>query len=59
VFLALGAERTEDPHREATETMELHPMPVHGTLAMAGRGEVKSGPSTIALLWSEPHLPRV
>lgn len=55
VYLATGVELGE-PHREPTELMELHLVPVEEGLRMAREGEISDGPSALALLWCERLL---
>ena len=55
VYLATGVELGE-PHREATELMEMRLVPVEEALRMAREGEITDGPSALALLWCEPVL---
>jgi ADP-ribose pyrophosphatase len=57
VYLATGVELGE-AHPEATELMEVHPVPVEEAVRMAREGEVTDGPSALALLWCEPLLQR-
>jgi ADP-ribose pyrophosphatase len=55
VYLATGVELGET-HREPTERMEIHPVPVEEAMRMAREGEITDGPSALALLWCEPLL---
>lgn len=55
VYLASGVKLGE-AHREPTELMEIHLVPVEEALRMARKGEVTDGPSALALLWCEPLL---
>jgi ADP-ribose pyrophosphatase len=55
VYLAAGVELGET-HREPTELMEIHLVPVQEALRMARDGEISDGPSALALLWCEPLL---
>jgi ADP-ribose pyrophosphatase len=55
VYLATGVELGE-AHREPTELMEMHLVPVAEALRMAREGEISDGPSALALLWCEPLL---
>ena len=49
VYLATGVELGE-AHREPTELMETHLVPVKEALRMARSGEISDGPSALALL---------
>lgn len=55
VYLATGVELGET-HREPTELMEIHLVPVEEALRMARCGEISDGPSALALLWCERLL---
>ncbi len=55
VYLATGVKLGE-AHREPTELMEIHLVPVEEALRMARKGEVTDGPSALALLWCETLL---
>ncbi len=55
VYLATGVELGET-HREPTELMEAHLVPVDEALRMARDGEITDGPSALALLWCEALL---
>jgi ADP-ribose pyrophosphatase len=55
VYLATGVELGL-PHREPTELMDMHLVPVEKALRMARSGEIKDGPSALALLWCEALL---
>jgi ADP-ribose pyrophosphatase len=57
VYLASGVELGES-HREPTELMEMRLLPVQEALRMARGGEIKDGPSALALLWCERLLQR-
>lgn len=56
VLLARGTRLDRDPQREATEFIEIHPMPVAEALSLARRGEMRDGRSALALLLCEPFL---
>jgi len=55
VFLALGVTLGE-PQREETEYIVLHEVPVKEALRMARAGEIKDGPSALAILLCETAL---
>ncbi|MBN1564151.1 MAG: NUDIX hydrolase [Anaerolineae bacterium] len=55
IFLALGVELGE-PQREITEHITLKPTPVIEALDMARTGQIKDGPSALAILLCEPAL---
>lgn len=55
VFLAIGVELGQ-AHREPTELIELHLVPVTEALRMAREGAISDGPSALALLWCESLL---
>jgi ADP-ribose pyrophosphatase len=55
VFLALGVTLGE-PQREATEYITLCDVPVEEALRMARAGEIKDGPSALAILLCEAAL---
>lgn len=55
VFLALGVTLGE-PERETTEHIALRELPVEEALRMAHAGEIKDGPSALAILLSESKL---
>jgi ADP-ribose pyrophosphatase len=55
VYLATGVELGES-HREPTELMQVHLVPVAEAMRMAREGEISDGPSALALLWCEPLL---
>ena len=55
VYLATGVELGE-PHRELTELIEMRLVPLEKALRMARSGEIKDGPSALALLWCEAFL---
>jgi 8-oxo-dGTP pyrophosphatase MutT (NUDIX family) len=55
VYLATGVELGQ-PHREPTELMEIRLVPLEKALRMARSGEIKDGPSALALLWCEAVL---
>ncbi len=57
VYLATGVELGQ-PHREPTELMEMRLVPSQKALRMARSGEIKDGPSALALLWCEAALAR-
>ncbi|MCB8920461.1 MAG: NUDIX hydrolase [Ardenticatenaceae bacterium] len=57
VFLATGVTLTHSPQYESTEVMTLHPLPAAEVLRMARAGEITDGPSALALLLCEAHLP--
>lgn len=49
IFLATGVVLGK-PHHEATEVIEIHPMPIAEVLRMAQANEITDGPSALALL---------
>ena len=55
IFLARGV-TVGEPHREPTEVMEIHCFPLHAVVEMARQGEVKDGPSALAILLCAPRL---
>jgi ADP-ribose pyrophosphatase len=55
VFLALGVTLGK-PQREATEYITLREVPVEEALRMARAGEIKDGPSALAILLCEAPL---
>jgi hypothetical protein len=55
VFLALGVTLGE-PEREETEYIALREVPVEEALRMARTGEIKDGPSALAILLCEAAL---
>ncbi len=55
VFAALGVQLGA-PHREPTEHIVLHRVPLAEGLAMARSGAIQDGPSALAILLSEPIL---
>jgi ADP-ribose pyrophosphatase len=55
VFLARGVTLGE-PHREPTEVMERHIVPVEKALEMARCGDIADGPSALAVLMCAPLL---
>jgi ADP-ribose pyrophosphatase len=55
VFLALGVTLGE-PQREATEYITLRDVPVEEALRLARSGEIKDGPSALAILLCEAPL---
>ena len=55
VYLALGVTLGQ-PHREPTELIELRAMPLAEGLRLARAGQIKDGPSALALLLCEPAL---
>lgn len=55
VFLALGVTLSE-PEREPTEHITLREVPVEEALSLARTGQIKDGPSALALLLSETAL---
>lgn len=55
VFLALGV-RLSEPQREETEYIALRVVPVGEALRMARAGEIKDGPSALAILLCEAAL---
>jgi ADP-ribose pyrophosphatase len=50
VFFATGVRTVTAPSLEATEMIEVHPLPARQALEMARRGEVEDGSSALALL---------
>ncbi len=55
VYLAIDVELGET-HREPTELMEMHLVPLEEALRMAHEGEISDGPSALALLRCERLL---
>jgi ADP-ribose pyrophosphatase len=55
VYLATGV-KLGKPHREPTELMEIHLVPIGEALHMAREGEISDEPSALALLWCERLL---
>ncbi len=55
VFLALGVELGE-PEREITEHIKLKPVSVEDAMYMARAGQIKDGPSALAIMLCEPAL---
>jgi len=55
IFLARGVTLGE-PHREPTEVMERHILPVEKVLEMARQGQIADGPSALAILLCAPLL---
>ena len=56
VFLARGVQLNGASHREPTEIIEVHPVPIAEALAMAHSGQIKDDKSALALLLCEPYL---
>lgn len=56
VFLALDVTRPHAPEREASEQIELVPLPAREAIHMARAGEITDGLSALALLHCEPVL---
>jgi ADP-ribose pyrophosphatase len=56
VMLARGTERNREPEPEATELIEVHPIPIQEALARARGGRIRDGLSALALLLCEPYL---
>jgi ADP-ribose pyrophosphatase len=56
VFLATGVELSQEPRRERTEHIELHPVPVAEALAAARTGRMKTAPAALAVLLCESLL---
>lgn len=56
VYLATGVTLGES-HHEATELMRVVPLARAEALRLAHAGEITDGPSALALLLAEPHLP--
>ena len=56
VFLATGVTMDRFPRTEETEHIEILPMPAETVLEMARTGEIKTGPSALALFLCEPLL---
>jgi len=52
--LARGARVEQQPQREETEFIEIHPLPVDEALSMARGGEIRDGLSALALLLCAP-----
>jgi ADP-ribose pyrophosphatase len=55
IMLARGV-KLGPPSRESTEVMERHLKPIPDVLRMVRAGQIKDGPSALALFLSEPHL---
>ena len=55
IFLATGVSLGQ-PNHEATEVMEIHPIPVPQALHMARSLQIRDAPSALALLICEPYL---
>lgn len=56
LFLAKGVEAEGDNHREATELIEVHRVPLAQAFQMARDGRITDGDSALALLRCEPLL---
>jgi ADP-ribose pyrophosphatase len=56
VMLARGTRLDRTPEREATEFIEIHPVPPEEALSRARKGELKDGRSALALLLCESLL---
>ena len=56
VFLAEGVELSEQPAKEASETIELRVLPAEEALALVRAGRMKDGPCALAVLLCEPLL---
>ena len=56
VFLATGVRLVLSPHRENTEVMQVHVVPIEEALQMARDGRMRDGESALALLRLEPEL---
>jgi ADP-ribose pyrophosphatase len=56
VYLAEGVELSEEPAREASETLRTELMPVAEVLAFVQAGKMKNGPCALAILLCEPVL---
>ena len=56
IVLARNVRLSQEPHREAGEIIEIHPVPIPRALEMARSGEVVDGHSALALLRCEPYL---
>ncbi|ACZ40322.1 MAG: NUDIX hydrolase [Sphaerobacter thermophilus] len=56
VFLALGVELGHTPRHEATERIEILPVPVGEALHLARTGRIADGQSALALLLCEERL---
>jgi ADP-ribose diphosphatase len=56
IYLAFGVALTEQPHREITEIMEVHPTHAKEALHMARTGQINNGLSALALLLCEERL---
>jgi ADP-ribose pyrophosphatase len=59
VFLAHGAVIAQRPHREPSESLETILMPVAEAFARVQRGEMKTGPTALAVLLAAPRLREV
>ena len=55
IYLARGVVLGE-PEREPTEHITLNPVPATEGLRMAASGEIKDGPSALAILLCAPHI---
>jgi ADP-ribose pyrophosphatase len=58
VYLALGVELKQKPDSEATESLEMHPMPAAEAIKLARGGRVKTAPCALSLLLCEDALRR-
>lgn len=56
VYLARGVELSWEPELEETETVEVRPLPVADAYARLRAGEVRVGPSALALFLCEDRL---
>ncbi len=46
------------PHRESSEVMEVHALPIDEVLALIHSGDMQDGPSALSVLLALPHLTR-
>jgi ADP-ribose pyrophosphatase len=56
IVLARDVRLDHEPHREPSEIIEIHPVPLERALEMARNGDMVDGHSALALLRCEPHL---
>jgi ADP-ribose pyrophosphatase len=56
IVLARGVRLDREPHREPSEIIEVHEVPVDEALEMARSGQIGDGFSALALLRCEPYL---
>jgi len=56
VFLALGVKRPDAPQPEPMEKIEIHQMPIGKAMHLVRSGQMKTGPSALAVLLCETRL---